>query len=311
MKKLFTTLIIIMATACFYTASACLTVTQISMEQVGDTCKIQFAIGDTTGNPNGISCVRIRIFAQTFPFVIDDEMDFQVPQENRLPDTVTYNLTAFTCDQIVAIEAEGWTSQNCGHGAPCDLPLPVELASFRGEALSRANKLSWTTASEENTMAFVVERSGNGRTGWRELGRVDAVGFSAESQHYTFMDESPLFAAYYRLRNVDFDGYYDYSDIIFIERDRKLIDDVLIFPNPVQDDWVQVSFRTGTARNSALILLTDLNGHILMSNDQKIQEGLNTFDLNLADLPEGVYFLRIERPEGAISKKIVKVAKKE
>ncbi len=227
------------------------------------------------------------------------------------------NLTVSECydpDFWTANGANGacWTNAaSCGNPPPpdCVISLPVELISWTGAAMPHTNKLKWTTASEENTAAFIIERSGNGRTGWQEVGRVNAIGFSSAHQEYAFVDESPFFVGYYRLRIVDFDGTYEFSGLIVVERDRKILQDVLIAPNPVEDAWTRVSFTSDTDRK-ALILLSDVKGNTLLSRSQAIHKGINAFDLDLADLPEGVYFLRIEMPDGVIGKKIVLMSKK-
>ena len=61
---------------------------------------------------------------------------------------------------------------------PLDAPLPVELADFKGYAMDRTNVLKWQTASEENTMVFLLERSLDGRRDFIEIGRVNAFGNS-------------------------------------------------------------------------------------------------------------------------------------
>ncbi len=313
MKKLATILCLLVAMSMYYTASACVDVKQLGTTQThGGPCIIDFEISDKPGGPIGIGCVQITVYG-TPPYPgghVPSEISDYAIVEGQLPDTVEFILNNFPCSEITGFTYEAWTSNICGEGTSCDAhtPLPVQLASWTGEAMGRTNKLEWATASELNTMAFVIERSGNGRTNWQELGRVEAIGFSTESQHYSFADEAPMVTAYYRLRSVDFDGYYEFSDLIIVERDRKLLEDVLIFPNPVQDDWAQVSFKSDTDRK-AMILLSDVAGNILLSINKDVHKGINTLDLDFGALPEGVYFLRMELAEGVLGKKIVRTSK--
>ena len=188
-------------------------------------------------------------------------------------------------------------------------PLPVELTAWKGDIMPDANKLEWVTSSEENTMAFVIERSGNGRTDWKEVGRVNAVGFAEDIHEYSFNDYTPMFVSYYRLRTIDFDGYYEYSDLIVLERDRKLINDILIAPNPVKDNWTRLTFASSKKRD-ARILLSDISGTIHMELKHGVHKGLNAVDLELQGLASGIYFLRIEMAEGVIGKKIILTSKK-
>ena len=305
MKKVFTSLCIFIGLCAFNVTYACITIEEISSTSISGGCFLEFEVRDTTGSPNGISCLSITVIGPN-----PDEpviMEFNI-SEPKLPDTVEFFVPNILCEDIIDIIAEAWTSFPCGTGQTCAVPLPAELTSWGGKALERANELNWSTASENNTMAFVIERSGNGRTNWQEVGRVNAAGFTNAEQSYTFMDDAPLFVSYYRLRTVDFDGYYEYSDLIIVERDRKLLADVLVAPNPVQEDWTRVSFIS-TVERDARILLSDLTGTTHFERKLAMHKGLNVFDLDFEGFAKGIYFMRIEMADGVVGKKIVVTSK--
>jgi hypothetical protein len=93
---------------------------------------------------------------------------------------------------------------------------PVELASFTVQAEDNVVNLFWTTASEFNNMGFAVERSAQiGQ--WQEIGFVNGNGTTNEPQTYNFIDSLVNVVAervYYRLKQIDFDGTFQYSDEI-------------------------------------------------------------------------------------------------
>ncbi|MFK7807200.1 MAG: proprotein convertase P-domain-containing protein, partial [Saprospiraceae bacterium] len=99
------------------------------------------------------------------------------------------------------------------------VPLPVELISFEGQALEKENILTWTTASEENTEWHIIERSIDGKNNWTEIGRTRAAGTSAAIQKYELMDQSPVANAYYRVKSLDFDARFEYSNVVNIQRE--------------------------------------------------------------------------------------------
>ncbi len=122
-------------------------------------------------------------------------------------------------------------------------PLPVEFMYFKGSCNPKSVILEWATASELNNKLFAVERS-FGRE-FERIGTVAGNGTTSEVQRYSFEDKSPnRFEAYYRLRQEDFDGTFEYSEIISLPECKPA--KVQIFPNPV--------------RNQLNLVLTDFGG---------------------------------------------------
>lgn len=109
--------------------------------------------------------------------------------------------------------------------------LPVEWLSFEAVLSSDQRKVHclWETASETNNAYFAVLRSSDG-VNWEELGRVQGVGTTLEQQAYSYVDEYPLDGiSYYRIKQVDFNGAFDFSEIDAVERTKV---DFQVYPNP-------------------------------------------------------------------------------
>src|SRR5690606_3510539 len=86
--------------------------------------------------------------------------------------------------------------------------VPVTLVSFAGLSASNQNKLSWVTASEQNSSYFQIERSTDAR-GFEPIGKITAAGNSTTTQHYNFTDNNISGGKfYYRLKQVDVDGSF-------------------------------------------------------------------------------------------------------
>ena len=171
----------------------------------------------------------------------------------------------------------------------CALLLPVELIRFEGKALQDRNELIWTTASEYNNDYFEVQRSTN-LSDWEVIQLVDGLGTSQNETTYIANDgERPYGTAYYRLRQVDFNGASELSDIISITHFQQL-DLMAVFPNPGSGKF-KVLFRMFDASPIKLIA-HDLSGRIIHDEALKTEEGVNDLMLDLSDAPSGTYFLK-------------------
>jgi hypothetical protein len=109
-------------------------------------------------------------------------------------------------------------------------PLPVELLNFNALLNNRQVELTWQTASEHNNDFFTVERSSDGFN-FEPIAYVDGAGNSTTLLNYSEVDLQPLDGvSYYRLKQTDFDGAFEYSDIrVIVKSDDS---DLLVFPNP-------------------------------------------------------------------------------
>jgi hypothetical protein len=113
--------------------------------------------------------------------------------------------------------------------------LPVSLSSITASANINHSRISFSTASEINNAGFDIERSADGND-FEKIGWVDGHGTTSEEKQYTFIDERPESGLnYYRLRQVDYDGKFVYSEIVSVRFQK---DDIHIYPNPATDKIV-------------------------------------------------------------------------
>lgn len=105
-----------------------------------------------------------------------------------------------------------------GFNIVCNTPLPINLISFTGEQiLCNKNILTWVTATETNNDYFDVESTIDFTT-WKNIGSIDGAGNSTSIKVYNFVDYNPQASInYYRIKQVDYNGLYSYSDIIFVD----------------------------------------------------------------------------------------------
>jgi uncharacterized protein (TIGR02145 family) len=96
--------------------------------------------------------------------------------------------------------------------------LPVELTSFIASLINNRVNLNWNTATEINAASFEVEKKMHNNNNWQKIGSVNASGNSSSSKHYAFSDKKINTGKYnYRLKMVDLDGSYKYSNIVNLE----------------------------------------------------------------------------------------------
>lgn len=160
-------------------------------------------------------------------------------------------------------------------------PLPVELLSINALPLEETVVLKWTTASEINNDFFTLERSSDIEN-WTELAIVPGAGNSENIQNYKMIDDHPLSGiSYYRLKQTDFDGSQEYLGIRAVDMKNDQQNDFLIFPNPASD-----KLKIVTTEKLFSIDIFNMSG-------QKILSENNLNDLDISNIPNGLYLIRL------------------
>ena len=176
-------------------------------------------------------------------------------------------------------------------------PLPVVLGRFVASKENNNAALFWTTASEINSDRFEIERSVDGRN-FTTVGRVTASGNSQALKSYRFLDVDPLSGrkgiAYYRLKMVDRDRTFAYSNVVSVDFGREMrAIGLSLFPNPYQVDFNAIVEIDQADKGE--ILVYDLQGKIMHSETRSFEAGENNVYINtLAALPVGVYVLEVK-----------------
>lgn len=171
--------------------------------------------------------------------------------------------------------------------------LPVELISFEGEVVSNDILLTWETASELNNMGFEVEHSIDGEN-WNNIGFVHGNRTTTELSKYSFVINNPGYKSnYYRLKQLDFDRQFEYSNVINVVLETTPA--ISVFPNPTKGKIT----LTGLEDENAIIYISDTYGNLL-------EELGNTSSIDMSEFTAGVYFMHIETKGERISRRIIK-----
>lgn len=174
--------------------------------------------------------------------------------------------------------------------------LPIRLVSFSAEVVNKEVKISWITATEQNTAYFEIEKSKDLQK-IEVIGKLDATGFSEQLKSYQLFDESPYQGInYYRLKSVDFDGTFAYSQWISLKNGNEFL--VKIFPNPVSA-YLFLKDEMDKPQSKKMILY-NLKGEIVFQ-----KTFLDQLEIPVKNFVSGVYILKIVGQTEVLSRKIV------
>jgi len=172
--------------------------------------------------------------------------------------------------------------------------IPVELTSFTAASVNGDVTLNWITATEINNRGFEVERSQN-NSDFRVIGFVNGYGTTTEEQHYTYLDKNVVQGKYYyRLKQLDFDGEFEYSNTVEVDVSTPLTYSLdQNYPNPFNPS-TKIVYSIAEAGNVKLTVFNLLGQEITTLVNGFMEAGQYEYDFNAADLPSGSYIYKIE-----------------
>ncbi len=172
-------------------------------------------------------------------------------------------------------------------------PLPITLLSFEGKRQDENNVLlNWKTLTELNNAGFEVQISENGQD-FSKIAFVDGAGNSNSIRNYELGIKNDK-DGYYRLKQIDFDGKFTYSNIIFIKGFDK--NDIKIYPNPASD-----FFQIKTSLPDFTYKITDIQGKLF--DTKHISQDFAKIDIS--NLSNGIYLIQILQNGKNQTKKMV------
>ncbi|MEO0312556.1 MAG: hypothetical protein RIQ89_2213 [Bacteroidota bacterium] len=180
-------------------------------------------------------------------------------------------------------------------------PLPVSLLSFTATPTKNAVALEWITASETNNDYFLVERSIDG-IHFEKLAQVDGSGNSTVTLTYGTLDESPKIGInYYRLKQVDYDGTENLSQIIPVKFADSRTMALVTFQI---GNHLQVEFDF-THREDAKLTLFNANGAVVANENISTVEGHNKHSMPITNLSSGIYQLQLSTVGSVKTQKVI------
>ncbi len=178
--------------------------------------------------------------------------------------------------------------------------LPIEMTAFTVEQSFNSILLKWATLTESNSSHFALEHSPNGFI-FKEFAKVSAAGFSSEILQYSDYHTNPNNGLnYYRLKVVDIDGTFQYSDILVYEMDKKQRPTLEALPNLVADKTTVLFHNNlGNVFDSELHVHT-MSGQLVGTFPFGLSPGENRIELDLSELEMGYYTISLKEANEAI-----------
>ena len=177
-------------------------------------------------------------------------------------------------------------------GSPGIIPLPLQVVTFKGAWQRNDAFLQWETANEQNSAYFIVERSADG-THFEKVGLVDATGNTSAKTNYTYTDEGaallPTNVLYYRLKSIDNDGKFTYSNIVILHPQHNF--DVMVFPNPVKE---QLTIRINNQDvKEVTVQITDMQGRVLYTSKEQLTKSISNLNIDVRRWKQQLYIVKI------------------
>ncbi len=187
------------------------------------------------------------------------------------------------------------------------ITLPVRLLNFSGAFQNSAAVLNWQVDNQDKFSHYEIERSTNG-SNYTNVASKLALPGSGKLTYQQIDDLSGPDAIgnvfYYRLKMVDLDGRYSYSNVVMIRRDQKAVSGLLLSPNPVVNTNTLTIRLSANNNSTAQVKIVDLSGRILHQQQNILVDGINSITVNeMSRLQAGTYFVQVLIGEEVLNSK--------
>lgn len=189
--------------------------------------------------------------------------------------------------------------------------LPVELTTFTAFAEENKVALNWETATEVNNYGFEIERQKATETtinfdNWEKIGFVEGHGNSNSPKIYSFTDNAVTSGNYYyRLRQVDIDGQFEYSDVVEVSiAPPNLFELSQNYPNPFNPK-TSIQFSLTEAANVSLVVYNAIGQKVVELINKRMEAGVHNSDFDGSNLNSGIYIYMLKTEKSTLTKKMI------
>ncbi|HEX5624938.1 MAG TPA: T9SS type A sorting domain-containing protein [Saprospiraceae bacterium] len=195
-----------------------------------------------------------------------------------------------------------------GNGAivVCGVILPVKLLHFSGDATDQGNQIRWIATADRYFSHFELERSSADQASFITLDRQEAssgqTGNGSEWVEYQYLDPEPPVTGLYRLKMLEKDGRFSYSQIISVRygQPREIPDGLFIYPNPARD-LLFLHHVDQLPYESIQTRIFDAMGRPFVSKTFILSRTLKVVIIDISELPVGLCFLDVYAGDTRIS----------
>jgi hypothetical protein len=185
-----------------------------------------------------------------------------------------------------------------------DHPVPVELTSFTAAANNGVVELNWTTVTEINNQMFEIQRQ-TGENEFFTIGYVEGHGTTTQTQNYSYIDKSVSAGHYsYRLKQIDFDGRYEYSDVVEVEVLPTGFTLQQNYPNPFNPS-TSIKYSIPEAGNIKLAVYNLIGEEVAVLVNGVVQAGQYEITFDASNLTSGIYLYKLQTATSTEVKKMM------
>ena len=271
-------------------------------------CSYKLIKGAALGNGiNQTGLTDIPALRFESPNIIDSigAINGNNPANQKQVNTILNSLNWLKGDYLVIrfddslINSHGMAIDNFTFEADTILSLPLKLISFTGVLNKGFVTLKWNTANEQDIAGFDIERSDDDEVNFNTVGKVQSKNQSINEYKFNDDNLSKLSKTYYRIKIINQDGSFSYSNEILINN-SALGNDFSIMPNPFKD-YLLVQ---GNSLNTINIEIFDGKGKLV----KRIPSCQTSSKIQVGDLKEGIYWVRItdEGTGKSMTQKLIK-----
>lgn len=222
-------------------------------------------------------------------------------------DQATANVASGTveCDQVLA---QTGLTDLASDKFPMQTTLPAKLLSFNAILNNGIASLNWESENEQHFSHYEIERKGNSSSSFEKIGVKTALNSNGRNS-YSYPDNISTLSDnifYYRLKMVDVDGTYLYSQTVMVRKDGKAVSGVRISPNPA-NGGSDVTLRfDASASVMVSIRVLDMTGRTLLEQQNRTSEGTNSVTLNnIRSLQPGMYLVQMKNGDQLETTKLI------
>ncbi len=247
----------------------------------------------TWPSPGSSATIQLTDGVNTIDYRIDSDTDLDDNPEPVWPKDVVGIGSQFSSGASVVNNGYQILGRYYGLDILPANSIPVEMTTFTAKFINKGVTLTWSTATETNNKGFEIERKSE-NTEWTKIGFVNGFGTTTEAREYTFTDKNLAVGKYsYRLKQVDFDGTFDYSKVVEVEvLAPKVFELAQNYPNPF-NPTTKINYSV-PFDSKVIISIYSVTGELVkeLVNDF-VTAGSYSVDFNGTDLASGMYIYRM------------------
>lgn len=179
-------------------------------------------------------------------------------------------------------------------------PLPIKLITFNATAKGNSVVLNWQTAAEINNDYFTIERSIDAKN-WEEILYITGAGNSNKTETYTSTDLTPLNGTvYYRLKQTDFDGKFEYFNVVAVNVEKESTYKIAVYPNPATENS-GIAVEHNFSHNNSIVTISVKN----IEGKEMTSFVSGNFKNTIEGLPKGLYFVTVSTESTQKTEKLI------